>query len=88
MDHGIPLDPGTGEGESGVAGAHMLDVGLSSTDRIAAFFGIAPAPAETGRRSRDAPSVRRPRARASRAEPASGVQATIEQALRAAGLMR
>ena len=46
MAHGIPLDPGTGEGESGAAGAHMLDVGLSSTDRIAAFFDIAPEPVE------------------------------------------
>ena len=30
------------EGESGEARAHMLDVGLSSTYRIAAFFGIGP----------------------------------------------
>ena len=48
MAHGIPLDPGTGEGELGEAGAHMLDVGLSSTDRIAAFFGIAPAARDEG----------------------------------------
>jgi poly(hydroxyalkanoate) depolymerase family esterase len=80
MAHGIPLDPGTGEGESGRAGAHMLDVGLSSTDRIAAFFGIAPAVAERGEREPRSAGVRRP-------EPASGVQATIEKALRAAGLM-
>jgi poly(hydroxyalkanoate) depolymerase family esterase len=79
MAHGIPLDPGTGEGEAGVAGAHMLDVGLSSTDRIAAFFGIAPEPAE-----RTAP----PRRRAARQGKATGVQAAIESALKAAGLMR
>ena len=84
MAHGIPLDPGTGAGESGQAGAHMLDVGLSSTDRIAAFFGIGPEVAEQAeavsgaRRARPAP----------RPEPAQGVQATIENALRAAGLMR
>ena len=42
MAHGTPLMPGTGEGESGEARPHMLDVGLSSTDRIAAFFGIGP----------------------------------------------
>lgn len=42
MGHGVPLRPGTGEGEAGAAGAHMLDVGLDSTGRIAAFFGIAP----------------------------------------------
>ena len=41
--------PGAGEGQSGEAGAHMLDVGLSSTDRIAAFFGIAPEPAARSR---------------------------------------
>lgn len=86
MGHGTPLDPGTGEGQSGEAGAHMLDVGVSSTDRIAEFFGIAPAmPASR-------PAVRR--ARPANQEPtaippaASGVQATIEKALRAAGLIR
>jgi len=80
MAHGVPLDPGQSEGESGQAGAHMLDVGLSSTDRIAAFFGIAPAPVETSaprERSRRAPTP----------DAATGVQATIENALRAAGLM-
>jgi len=90
MAHGIPLDPGTGEGESGAAGAHMLDVGLSSTDRIAAFFGIAPASAERveprARRAAGSTAAR-PRAQA-RPEPASGVQAVIENALKAAGLMR
>ncbi|MEA3030449.1 MAG: hypothetical protein QOG13_1774 [Sphingomonadales bacterium] len=79
MAHGIPLDPGTGQGESGAAGAHMLDVGLSSTDRIAAFFGIAP---EVAERAKAKPRFAPP------AAPANGVQATIEQALRAAGLMR
>jgi poly(hydroxyalkanoate) depolymerase family esterase len=90
MAHGIPLDPGTGEGESGSAGAHMLDVGLSSTDRIAAFFGIAPAVAE-----REAAKPRRTgaaRARAdcgkTRPQPTKSVQAVIEKALKAAGLMR
>ena len=88
MAHGIPLDPGTGEGESGVAGAHMLDVGLSSTDRIAAFFGIAPAVEEKAARPRAAEGrrPRMPRA-GTRLEPAEGVQAVIERALKAAGLM-
>jgi len=80
MAHGIPLDPGTGEGESGEAGAHMLDVGLSSTDRIAAFFGIAPPVAEK------APSEPRA-AGAPQGESANGVQRVIEKALKAAGLM-
>ncbi len=90
MAHGIPLDPGTGEGESGAAGAHMLDVGLSSTDRIAAFFGIAPAAseaAEAGPRAANDRHPARPGATAS-PQPAGGVQAVIEKALKAAGLMR
>jgi poly(hydroxyalkanoate) depolymerase family esterase len=90
MAHGVPLDPGTGEGESGAAGAHMLDVGLSSTDRIAAFFGIGPEAAETGAKAESRTvGARRPARTAPRPapEPASGVQAVIEKALRAAGLM-
>lgn len=41
MGQGVPLRPGTGEGEAGAAGAHMLDVGLNSTGRIAASFGLS-----------------------------------------------
>jgi poly(hydroxyalkanoate) depolymerase family esterase len=87
MGHGVPLDPGTGAGQTGEAGAHMLDVGLSSTDEIAAFFGIAGAGAE--RMERPEASRPAPQAKAAPAppEPANGIQATIEQALRAAGLM-
>lgn len=88
MAHGIPLDPGSGEGESGAAGAHMIDVGLSSTDHIAAFFGIAPAAAakaETAPRTAKAGRPSRPRGRP---EPANDVQAVIEKALKAAGLVR
>ena len=77
MAHGTPLRPGREEGESGEAGPHMLDVGLSSTDRIAAFFGIAPEPADRPRRAAVGPSA-----------PANDVQGVIENALRAAGLMR
>jgi poly(hydroxyalkanoate) depolymerase family esterase len=78
MAHGVPLD-GDGEDPLGAAGAHMLDVGLSSTARIAAFFGIAP---EEEARA----SARRPRAEP-RPQPAAGPQAAIEKALRAAGLL-
>ena len=90
MAHGIPLDPGTGEGESGIAGAHMLDVGLSSTDHIAAFFGIAPAVTEKAAPERRRANARRVPAAAAqpRSTPATGVQAVIEKALKAAGLMR
>jgi len=83
MAHGTPLRPGQGEGESGQAGAHMLDVGLSSTDRIAAFFGIAPEPVEQNGR-RPAPPLLQPEPPTA---PANDVQHVIENALRAAGLM-
>ena len=96
MAHGTPLDPGSGEGQSGVAGAHMLDVGLSSTDQIAAFFGIAPAVAERATRKAAAPAAPRKRSAVAstlrttpKPAPATGgVQQVIEDALRAAGLMR
>jgi poly(hydroxyalkanoate) depolymerase family esterase len=79
MAHGVPLGA-DGEEGVGVAGAHMLEVGLSSTSRIAAFFGIAPEQAASPRRSR---ARHMPRERM-----ADGPQATIEKALRTAGLMR
>jgi poly(hydroxyalkanoate) depolymerase family esterase len=85
MAHGVPLDPETGAGE---AGAHMLDVGLSSTDRIAAFFGIGPEAAEKRATAEPSAANDPPPARTARPEPARGVEATIENALRAAGLMR
>ena len=86
MAHGTPLMPGTDEGQSGQAGAHMLDVGLSSTDRIAAFFGIAPKPAGRAMR-RDEIDARR---HGTHAQPAVGGRdlIIIEKALRGAGLMR
>jgi poly(hydroxyalkanoate) depolymerase family esterase len=92
MGHGIPLGGADAVGE---AGAHMLDVGLSSTARIAAFFGIAP---DGQPERRPAPPAALPVAarlrpdpnagRTARPEPATGVQAVIEDALRKAGLMR
>ena len=90
MAHGIPLDPGTAEGESGTAGAHMLDVGLSSTDRIAAFFGIAPEGSERADARPGRPAGRSHTTKPlspSRVTSAKGVQAVIEKALKAAGLM-
>ena len=81
MAHGTPLAPGSGDGLSGAAGPHMLDAAISSTDRIAAFWGIAPAAQSVGSKPK--------RATASPAnDAASGPQKVIEDALRAAGLMR
>ncbi|KOF18415.1 LpqC, poly [Ensifer adhaerens] len=88
MGHGTPIDVKSGYGQ---AGPYMLDVGISSTEEIAQSFGIVapclrqvspganidvPAPA-----SRNAGSQRR-------GGPADGIRRTIEDALRAAGLMR
>lgn len=88
MAHGIPLD-GSGEDSLGKAGAHMLDVGLSSTARIAAFFGIAPETAQRPQAAHPAGPAPRPRPAAAKAFPqASGPQRVIEDALRKAGLMR
>ena len=86
MAHGVPLDASGGEDALGEAGPHMLDVGLSSTARIAEFFGIAPKrrAARTRGGARPAP----PPAADRDAGRASGPQAAIEKALRAAGLMR
>jgi poly(hydroxyalkanoate) depolymerase family esterase len=113
MAHGTPLMPGDGEGQSGEAGAHMLDARISSTDRIAAFFGLIPAMSETakptpaakqnpssgpargrapgpsGAAAPRAPEASEaPSAEGQARPPASGVQKAIEDALRAAGLMK
>lgn len=99
MGHGVPIDPRRGASEAlGSAGAHMLDVGLCSTQRIAEFFGIGGA-AATAVEAKPAKPIAfavpvTPRADQSRESssaampPASSVQAVIEKALKAAGLMR
>jgi poly(hydroxyalkanoate) depolymerase family esterase len=113
MAHGTPLMPGEGEGQSGKAGAHMLDARISSTDRIAAFFGLVPAPSEAAKpppaakpRPSPAPAPApapspsgaavplapatfdAPPVEPQEQPPASGIQKVIEDALRAAGLMK
>ena len=72
MGHGTPLAPGLGD-----PGPYMLDVGVSSTREVARFWGIAKARDD----ARAAPSASSPTG-------ASGIQKIIEDALRAAGLMR
>ena len=42
MAHGAPICAGTGPGRCGVAGPATLDVGVSSTHHILAFWGLAP----------------------------------------------
>jgi poly(hydroxyalkanoate) depolymerase family esterase len=96
MAHGVPVASG-GEEALGKAGAHMLDVGLSSTLQIAAFFKIDTAhenhrtapPRPVAEVAKPAPRARaEPRPEPRPSAPAHGPQAVIEKALRAAGLMR
>ena len=90
MGHGTPLDTG-GEDGIGTAIPHMLDVGISSTRHIADRWDLLGTVAKRGTREMarlelpptpSRPSARRP------VRAVSGVQATIEAALRSAGLMR
>lgn len=97
MGHGTPLDTLGAEG-CGAPGPYMLEAGISSTQRIAAFWGLLAARAEARAKpaaaapppatpSRLRPEVMSPQQ--GRARPASsGVARVIEDALRAAGLMR
>lgn len=94
MGHGAPLDTGSGTG-CGTAGPHMLSTGICSTTRIAEFWGLVKADAVRREPSRPQPAIalipERPAAAAARTvdrSGASGVGAVIEDALRAAGLMR
>ena len=100
MGHGTPIDPSHGE-RLGAAGPFMLDVGISSTALIAKSWGLVAArkaaagkadtvatPARTDRVAKIAIPVTPKPAPKPRAEAPAGIQATIEHALRAAGLMR
>lgn len=78
MAHGTPLDA-SGQGDE-VPGPYMLDAGISSTRRIAHFWGIGQAPV---RSARPATQTMAP----ARALPV-GVAKTIDDALRSAGLLR
>ena len=82
LGHGIPLKTGGADG-CGAAGPHLLEAGISSTWRQAERWHLLSA----------SPSVRRAPAAVESAPAASadslaGVSATIERALRSAGLMR
>jgi poly(hydroxyalkanoate) depolymerase family esterase len=93
MGHGTPIDPS--RDQLGKAGSFMLDVGVSSTATIAESWGLMRA-----EKSRSAATIKpervakiaipvpgKPAATKSPDAP-PGIQATIETALRAAGLMR
>ena len=95
MGHGVPL-AASGEDACGHPGPYMLEAGISSTRHIARFWGIVPAASAGASRSASASvtsvdAVLHPRpSRLHRIDPpkTKGVGSIIEDALRAAGLMR
>ena len=95
MGHGTPLAT-RGKAACGVAGPHMLEAGICSTSRIAGSWGLTgktvtqPAARPAPKRAAGAAfkPASQPRARAAASPRAKGVGAVIEDALRAAGLMR
>ena len=92
MGHGTPISPSDG---CGVAMPYMLDVGVNSTQQIAASWGIADAVPVAAlkapgvpRADRPAPVEPRLMGSATPQPEVSGVKKVIEDALRAAGLKR
>lgn len=89
MGHGTPLAT-RGGAACGEAGPHMLEAGICSTSRLAESWGIATG-AQTPRQISPrhlAPNQPAPNVTPPPVAPQSGVGAVIEDALRAAGLMR
>jgi poly(hydroxyalkanoate) depolymerase family esterase len=92
LGHGTPLDTsGTRHGEK--AGPFMLEAGISSTYLISCFWDIVPEQTADPRFILPAatPEPTEPQPRPTRAESWSGqggIEASIERALRGAGLMR
>ena len=77
MGHGAPL-ASTGADACGTPGAYMLDVGISSTRRITRFWDLE---SRAVSHAVEPPTTRK-------ARPSEGPARVIEDALRAAGLMR
>lgn len=97
MGHGVPLQSKGADG-TGTPGPYMLEVGIASSQEIALGWGIADrradlkrgsvAPAAaTPRRARDAGKARPTQSR-SRPHSSQAITEVIENALRAAGLMK
>jgi poly(hydroxyalkanoate) depolymerase family esterase len=100
LGHGTPLDAGTGETQFGVPGPYLLEAGISSTYRIAQFWGLISAegsrtaPREAKRAApreapprREAVSVRSVQERAGQRADArgpAGLMAGVEDTIRKA----
>ena len=97
MGHGTPLRTGNHDGMCGAAGPFLLDVGISSSWRMASFWGLTEGSARRVSRPRREASAQDSVGRPS-AEQAETVRfpqgklgpisKVIDDALRAAGLMR
>ncbi|MEG3089580.1 extracellular catalytic domain type 1 short-chain-length polyhydroxyalkanoate depolymerase [Sphingomonas sp. PB4P5] len=93
MGHGVPIDP-SGPERLGAIGPYMLAAGIDSTAAIARSWGLIPATVPVVARPAPKPamtSAPRPARKPipiARAKPASGIQGVIEDALRAAGLLK
>jgi hypothetical protein len=97
MAHGTPLATGDGENNYGVAGPFLLEVGISSSYRIAQFWGLAEhalAPKQAQKTIKPVQPQKvfaeAPDASARKKQTASAVPdigAVITKALKAAGLM-
>jgi len=87
MGHGTPLDP-RGSEKCGTAGPYMLDAQICSTSHIARFWGILDANAARKPVREEAEARVRPSPVAETARNDDGVGKVIDDALRAAGLMR
>jgi poly(3-hydroxybutyrate) depolymerase len=95
MGHGTPIDARLVEGGSTIA-PFMLDVGISSTLEIARFWGLAPVADAAGLKARPASrsetlfnAATTPKPTPQPVNPRStGIGKVIEDALRAAGLMK
>ena len=101
MAHGTPLSVGTADDQCGAAGAFLLEVGISSSYRIAKFWGLAQATHKAAAKDSkpvrkrpptaiaiDQRPVRPPVPPGAPPFPAVDIRGVITQALRAAGLMK
>jgi hypothetical protein len=93
LGHGTPLAAGAGETQFGVPGPYLLEAGISSTYRIAQFWGLI-LPERTRAVPREAKRVVPRQAAPERESHGSeavgllaGVEDTIRKALRGAGLL-
>ena len=96
--HGTPLSTlGADHGET--PGPYMLETGISSTQHSLRFWGIAAATPKAALAATEKPAGEQPRVKEAAHAPArrhanrrlpssTGIQKTIEDALRAAGLLR